>query len=243
MELHHLTFGKTTIPYELIKSAKRKTVSITVDKDGVKVISPVDVANEKVQSIMADKISWIRKQLLHFEEIKNNRYYRLFVSGEKLPYLGRQYRLNILANNDIVKPSFNFSQGTFYAEVPSSLEKEQYRETLFPLYEEWVKRRAISYAQKRITRYTKILQTQPSTIVIKKQEQRWGSCTSSGKILLNWRIFLAPVSVVDYVLIHELSHLKHLNHSTDFWETIRMLQPNYEIKKEWLRINGPSLYI
>ncbi|WP_318617138.1 SprT family zinc-dependent metalloprotease [Sporosarcina sp. YIM B06819] len=241
--MHLITFGQTSIPYEIVRSHKRKTVSITVDKDGVKVIAPDDVEIEKVQDIVKDKVIWIRKQLLHFEEINDDRHQRLFLSGEKLPYLGRQYRLKVISNTEIAVPNFKFSQGTFLAEVPATINKDQYRDALFPLYEDWIKTKALKYVNNRISRYTTILQINPSTISIKNQEQRWGSCTPSGKVLLNWRIFLAPVSVIDYVLIHELAHLKHLNHSTQFWETIKMLQPNYEEKKDWLRINGPSLYI
>lgn len=241
--MNYITFGKTSIPYKIVWSNKRKTVSIAVDKDGVTVVSPSDVPKEKIEEVLKKKAPWIRKQLIHFEEINDYRHHRLFLSGEKLPYLGRQYRLKVITNTEIVKPSFKFSQGTFLAEMPITIKKEQYRDVLFPLYEDWIKTKSIKYVNNRISRYTNILQVSPTSISIKNQEQRWGSCTPSGNILLNWRIFLAPVSVIDYVLIHELAHLKHLNHSTEFWETIRMLQQNYEEKKEWLRINGPSLYI
>lgn len=241
--MHYITFGKSSIPYEIVRSPKRKTVSITVDNESVKVICPIDTTQEKIEAILANKVIWIRKQLLHFEEINDYRHHRLFLSGEKLPYLGRQYRLKIINTSEAVKPSFKFSHGTFIAEIPDSILKEQYREILLPLYEEWIKEKALKYVKSRLKRYTEILQTEPTAIIIKNQAQRWGSCTPSGKVLLNWRIFLAPVSIIDYVLIHELAHLKHLNHSFEFWETIKMLQPNYEEKKEWLRINGPSLYI
>lgn len=238
-----IKYGKSLIPYEVIKSTKRKTVSISVNKDGVKIICPADIPDEKIKGILKDKIIWVRKQLLHFEEINDYRHHRLFLSGEKLPYLGRQYRLKVITDTEIDKPIFKFSHGRFIAEVPKDSKKENYRELIFPLYEEWIKEKAHKYARNRINRFTSILQSEPSAIVIKNQEQRWGSCTPTGKILLNWRIFLAPVSVIDYVLVHELAHLKHLNHSNEFWETIKMLHPNFEEKKEWLRINGQSLYI
>jgi predicted metal-dependent hydrolase len=94
-----------------------------------------------------------------------------------------------------------------------------------------------------MTRFTIKLQQTPKKIIIKDQEQRWGSCTPSGNILLNWRIFLAPTSIIDYVLAHELVHLKHMNHSKEYWETLRMLLPDYEQRKEWLRINGRTLNV
>ncbi|BFH15659.1 M48 family metallopeptidase [Paenibacillus melissococcoides] len=84
---------------------------------------------------------------------------------------------------------------------------------------------------------------QPKAIIIRDQEQRWGSCTPAGNIILNWRIFLAPASVVDYVLVHELAHLKYMNHSKEYWDTVRMLLSEYEEKKEWLRLNGTLLNV
>lgn len=145
MSLHiSITFGQTLIPYEIVRSNKRKTVSITVDKDGVKVIAPIDVAIEKVQDVVKNKVIWIRKQLHHFEEINDDRHHRLFLSGEKLPYLGRQYRLKVMSHTEIRVPNFKCSQGVFVAEVPATINKDQYREVLFPLYENWIKTKALN---------------------------------------------------------------------------------------------------
>lgn len=127
--------------------------------------------------------------------------------------------------------------------MPDDLDETEYRSTLYPLYKAWIIAKALPFTQKRLQRFTEKVQEIPAQIQIKEQEQRWGSCTPDGKILLNWRIFLAPTSVVDYILVHELAHLKDLNHSADFWNTVKMLLPNYEDKKEWLRINGTKLYL
>ena len=114
---------------------------------------------------------------------------------------------------------------------------------LYPLYKEWITKKGTKFIQERIPRFTLKLQEEPIAVQIREQKQRWGSCTPTGKILLNWHVFLAQTSVIDYVLAHELAHLKHLNHSYEFWSTVKMLLPNYEEKKEWLRINGKKLYV
>ena len=72
---------------------------------------------------------------------------------------------------------------------------------------------------------------------------RWGSCTPDGNIYLNWQILMAPMSIVDYVLVHELAHLKYLDHSPEYWRFVRSILPDYEQRKEWLRINGPTLLL
>lgn len=240
--MHSIQFGNQTIPYTLSRSHRRKTLSISVNRHGVSVISPSDIDIEKIESTLHKKAVWIIKQLADFDEMKINVKERSFLSGEKLPYLGRHYRLKV-QKTDCDQPSFRFYQSRFLAEIPNGRNEGEYRDLLYPLYVNWVKERADLFAQNRIQRFTLKLQQEPKKIIIKEQEQRWGSCTSAGNILLNWRIFLAPTSIIDYVLAHELVHLKHMNHSNEYWETLRMLLPDYEQRKEWLRINGGTLNV
>ncbi|WP_242318830.1 SprT family zinc-dependent metalloprotease [Bacillus cereus group sp. BfR-BA-01349] len=237
-----IQFGNQTIPYTLTKSSRRKTLSISVDQHGVTVISPSDINMEKIETTLHKKAVWIIKQLSDFNEIHTSVSQRSFLSGEKLPYLGRQYRLKVIKTN-INEPAFHFYQSRFLAELPKGISEDKHREILYPLFVNWVKKRANKFAQDRLKRFTLKLQKEPQKIIIKDQEQRWGSCTPTGNILLNWRIFLAPTSVIDYVLAHELVHLKHMNHSKEYWETLRMLLPDYEQRKEWLRINGRTLNV
>lgn len=78
-------------------------------------------------------------------------------------------------------------------------------------------------------------------VQLKEQRMRWGSCTSEGNIYLNWRIIMSPMSIIDYVLVHELAHLRYMNHSNDYWNFVRSILPDYEQRKDWLRVNGPTL--
>lgn len=240
--MYSIQFGQQTIPYTLSRSSRRKTLSISVDQHGVSVISPAAVDVTKIESTLHKKAAWIIKQLADFKEINTKVKECSFLSGEKLPYLGRHYRLKI-QKTDCDKPRFRFYQSRFLAELPHEISEEEHRDILHPLYVNWVKERAHVFAQDRLKRFTLKLQQEPTKITIKDQEQRWGSCTPTGQILLNWRIFLAPTSIIDYVLAHELVHLKHMNHSKEYWETLRMLLPDYEQRKEWLRINGRTLNV
>lgn len=81
----------------------------------------------------------------------------------------------------------------------------------------------------------------PTSLLLKDQEKRWGSCTQKGELLINWRIMMAPLRIVDYVVVHEMAHLKIPDHSEAFWSFIRSVIPDYEERKEWLRVNGPML--
>ena len=239
----YIQFGNEKIPYELCWSNKRKSLGISVRSDKVSVTAPEGTTEEKINQLLMKKAPWIRKQLQDYQEINPFMQERDFLSGEKLPYLGRLYRLKVIKEVNLQTSHFKFQQGTFIATVPDCLSETEYRKIIYPLYKAWVTAKATTFTQKRLNRFTVKLREKPTQIRIKEQEQRWGSCTPDGKILLNWRIFLAPTSVVDYILVHELAHLKNMDHSTDFWNTIKMILPNYEDKKEWLRINGRKLYI
>ncbi|PAK43952.1 M48 family metallopeptidase [Priestia megaterium] len=240
--IHSIKFGNQTIEYNLKRSNRRKTMSISVDQHGVSVISPSVTEIEKVESILYKKAVWIKKQLADFEKMNTNIIQHSFLSGEKLPYLGRYYRLKVVKTNT-VQPSLRFYQGRFLAEIPHETAKKEQRNIIYPLYIEWIKIRAHEFTKNRIKRFILKLQQEPNKIVIKEQKQRWGSCTASGNILLNWRVFLAPTSIVDYVLAHELVHLKHMNHSKEYWDTLQMLLPDYEKRKEWLKVNGRTLNV
>lgn len=240
--MHSINFGNQIIKYNLKRSNRRKTMSISVDQHGVSVISPSVTDIKKIEAILYKKAVWIKKQLSDYEEMNRNIIQRSFLSGEKLPYLGRYYRLKVIKTN-IIQPVFHFYQGQFFAEIPSEITEDMHREIVRPLYVEWIKNHAYKFTKNRLKRFTLKLQQEPNDVIIKEQKKRWGSCTASGDILLNWRIFLAPTSIVDYVLSHELVHLKHMDHSKEYWSTLQMLLPDYEKRKDWLKLNGKTLDI
>lgn len=241
--MYVIKFGSQTIPYDLLRSDSRKSISISVDENGVRVVAPTEANTQKIEDLVSKKAPWIRKQLLYFNEVKKETSKRLFLSGEKLPYLGRNYRLKIIKETNSKTVDFRFHQGRFEARIPNSLETSQYRDALYPLYTDWIKSRGESFAKERYKRFTNKFEYNPQKIIIRDPQKRWGSCTPNGTIILNWKVFLAPTSIIDYVLVHELAHLKHMDHSPEYWETVRMLLPDYEERKEWLRVHGKTLQI
>lgn len=240
--LPSIHLGSDVISYQINYSEKRKTLSIQVNENGVTVIAPNTATEEDIQSIIKQKVAWILKQLAYFSEIEQYETPRKFLSGEKLPYLGRQYRLKIY-QQDSEKVTFSYRQGRFIAYVPKQLSENDYREVLYPLYKEWVIQRGNLITAERIKRFQQIFPYNPKKVIVRDHQQRWGSCTASEQVLLNWHIFLAPMSAIDYVIAHELVHLKVMDHSNAFWETLAMVYPEYQASKEWLRLNGRKLYI
>lgn len=241
--MHVIKFGSQIINYELIRSNNRKSISLSVDESGVRVIAPTNAEFNKIEKIVYRKAPWIRKQQLYFNDMHQVTLRKNFVAGEKLPYLGRNYRLKVNQDSTIVHSVLKFQQGTFQAIVPYNLDTQQYRDALQPLYAKWIQAKGLAFAKERYKRFTDKFEFAPRDILISKSEKNWGSCTPEGKVYLNWRVFLAPTSIIDYVLVHELAHLKHMDHSQEYWQTVKMLLPNYEERKEWLRLHGKSLDI
>ncbi|WP_433595436.1 M48 family metallopeptidase [Lysinibacillus xylanilyticus] len=238
--MQHMIYGNTVISYSVKYSSKRKTMSIQVSEKGVTIIAPSNTAPSRIEEILQKKATWIIKQLADFEEIYDYEEKLQFQAGEKLPYLGRHYRLKIIKDN-VPTAALIFKQGKFIATIPSTITVEDHREILYPLYKEWVMKKAEKIAMERVKRFERQSTLKAKSIKIKDQQQRWGSCTARGNIILNWKIFLAPMPIVDYVIAHELAHLKHLDHSPAYWETLQMIYPEYENSKEWLRLNGRKL--
>lgn len=237
-----IKYGTKEIFYSVTHSSRRKTVNIVVESGKVCVVIPEGISKEQYEPIIYQKAPWILKQITDFEEISVTVRELKFQSGEKLPYLGRYYRLKV-KQASVKDVSFVFSQSRFIATVPLDTSLADQREKIFPHYKKWIQEKGHQFAQKRIPRFTERLGQSPTAFSVREMDKRWGSCTPQHKILLNWRIFLAPVSMVDYVLAHEIAHLKVMNHTPAYWETLRMLIPDYEERKEWLRINGNQLYI
>jgi predicted metal-dependent hydrolase len=217
-----------------LERKKRKTISIKITDDAEVVVSvPLSLSSEKIADIVRDKAEWILSKLELMEVSKKD-----YI--EDLKFLGENYKL--IANNTqnkSIKVVFNRSEFQVY--VPSELEnKDKYiKEALT----KWYKIQASSIYKERTEHYSKLLNVHPNRITIKEQKTRWGSCSSKGNLNFNWRVTMAPIEIVDYLVVHELCHLIHMNHSKDFWNLVESVLPGYKKCRDWLKVNGSSLKI
>jgi len=236
--INEICFGNIIINYEIFRT-DRKTVGIVVKPDGsVSVKAPVDLGLEKIKETVFKKRKWIINKLQTVQEIKKPIPLKQeLVSGEKIRLKNRLYRLKIqLTQNKRIKITFAFKILHIYINVELNPQKRE--EEIKRALIEWYKEKANNIINQRIQKYLKYLDYQPKDIKVRDQKIRWGSCTEDGKVIYNWRIVMAPVSAIDYVIVHELCHLKEPHHSSQFWENVESLFPNYKKWKEWLRVNG-----
>ncbi|MEW9672406.1 M48 family metallopeptidase [Ammoniphilus sp. 3BR4] len=235
-------FGTTTIDYSISRIESKKDVAITIDWiDGINVVAPLEISDIQIEQILYKKAPWILKKWSEFSEINQLPKPKEFLSGEKFPYLGRNYKLKVSTTESIKEATLLFHQGRFLSQIPTNYDESKRHESLKQLFKEWYIKHGHQKVKERLKIYCPKLELYPSKLIVKEQQLRWGSCTKNGTININWKILMAPMRVVDYVIVHELAHLKYPDHSSDFWRLVQLTLPDYESRKEWLRINGPTL--
>ena len=230
--IRKVKFGNATISYTVVKSNRRKTSQITVDKDSVVVRTPVSKRMAEIKEIVDGKKQWIFRKQLQFQKQRSVVQKPTFISGSKLSYLGRNITLKILKNRKT--EAVTLKKDTITISIKS---KRISKNTIKKLYQKWLMKKATKLFETKVAKLSKKVKLKPSKINIKDLKNRWGSATSDNTINLNMNLIKAPSSVIDYVILHELCHLKIKGHSDKFWSMVKKYMPNYEDQRRWLEIN------
>ena len=215
------------------RSARRKTMHIIIERDGsISVQVPNEFEEESIREVLNAKEYEISKKIMRWKDANQEYIERQFLPGQSFLYLGRNYNLHIVENQ---KRKLLLKDGKF---LLSSLVKFP-REEFVKFY----KRQAKIKIAERIDFYASRLAFLPQKVSVRDLPTRWGSCTPGGKVYFNWKCVMAPLSVLDYLIVHELVHLEYFNHSREFWDKVSTILPNCEESKDWLKRNGIRLTI
>jgi len=208
---------------------KRKTIALQITDDATLVVrAPFYVSEQTIKDVVIKHKDWIERKKKDILARDPKFVKKEFVDGEGFLYLGVYYKLSIVDKQYIplVFNNNSFSISRDYLQVARDLFISWYKERAY----EKISERVEWYAKKRGFVYNKINITDAN--------QRWGSCSPKGNLNFSWRLIMAPLSVIDYVVVHELVHLEERNHTKFFWTKVKMLIPDYEKYKEWLKENG-----
>ncbi|OGO33327.1 MAG: hypothetical protein A2Z16_11590 [Chloroflexi bacterium RBG_16_54_18] len=217
-------------PEQIIRS-KTKSIALIVQRDGRLVVrAPLRTPQAHIEAVLSAKEGWIREKQELNRRLWREQAPRTFNGGEEFLYLGKSYRLAIVEQQ---KQALEFRDG-FYLRR-SGIEQGG------SIFEKWYRERARMIFSERVELYARRHEMQYKSIRISGARTRWGSCGAKGTLNFSWRLAMAPLEVIDYVVIHELAHLEEKNHSRRYWERVERLMPDYRQRRQWLKKNGERL--
>lgn len=224
------------IDYELVRSPRR-TADIVIEPDGrVIVRAPEDTSPERIEDIIETKRLWIYKNLAEWRDLNATRVLREYRNGEGFLYLGRSYRLLMAAGQE---EALLLKDGRF------RLRRDLVDQGEIPAAQKAFRDFFISKGQERITQRVRYfapkLGVTPQKTNIRELGHRWASCSPCGNLAFHWKCMMAPPKIIDYIVVHELCHLHHLDHSDAFWNEVDKVMPDFYERKEWLRKNGAAM--
>lgn len=212
------------------RSSRRRSVGLKVCQGRVVVSSPAFLSDKQIQALIVGKASWIKRQLAS-QVVRNPLQYR---EGESLLYLGQLLILKLAQGRNHCELS---QGGQLQLTLPSVSKPHLIRKSLI----NWYKQQASLYLNQRVEFFAQLTGLTPTGMAIKTFKARWGSCSRQGIIDFNWQLMMIPAEVIDYVVVHELCHLKYFNHSKQFWGLVSRFLPDYNNHKIWLKHNGQGI--
>ncbi len=236
--------SETTLPYSVRRSARAKRTRIVVSADKIEVVAPPEISERKIKAFVDAQQAWILdalKRVVSRTHTVTGLAPTHYAEGAVIPYQGRHLPL-------IVKPSSAKStrlqllpENQFVVYLPVSMAETESSQHIKVALERWMKHQAKQHALQMIAKHASQFSLHPRSLRIKTQKSRWGSCGPKNDINLNWLLMLAPPVVMEYVVIHELCHIQHKNHSRDFWALVAAHMPDYLQHRRWLKQHGASL--
>lgn len=244
-----MVFGSTLIDFTVRRSTRRATVSIAVETAGeVVVTAPAFTTLGRLESIVRKKAAWIIERRRRRDELSPLPLAREFVSGESFRYLGRQYRLNVErvadasgADDAGLGRPVRLLGGYLRVAVPDGPSVRDRAALVRAALVTWYQARAADYLPDKLATLARRVGVAVPRLLLSDPPKRWGSASKAGIIRINWRAIQAPAAIVEYVLAHELVHLRHNDHSRAFWSTLGRVMPDYDDRKDKLRSLGPSM--
>lgn len=224
------------IKYEL-KRTKRKTIGIQITIEGAVIVTaPYNVSERMIRHVIKEKEAWIRKKQEDIQKARKQLAGSMEFLKDKLLYLGTTYPVDIVLGAEFYKMTAGLYGEKIYI-MACVFDEIKMKHTL----EEWYRIEAKKIIEDRVALYQEQIGVIPNSIRIKAQKTRWGSASTKGNLNFNWRLIMAPVEVIDYVVIHELCHLKEMNHSKAFWSLVETCDSNYKKHRNWLKEHGALL--
>lgn len=232
-----LVYEGRTVPYDITYSPRRNSISIVVHSTKrVEIKAPADTPPSFIHDLAGKKAPWIVKQLRALDSITYLQVERQYQEGETFFFLGTPLRLSVAGGTP--RGGILYDNGHLIVTVPGSLTGPGQTNYTRALVQDWYRDQADRIIGEKIREYATVLGVAPPPFRLKNIRRRWGSCSSRNNLNFNIRLIMAPIGVVEYVVMHELCHIRHKNHSRDFWQSLEEVMPDYPERRLLLRREG-----
>lgn len=216
-----------TVEYVLHRGQGRRRISLSIDERGLRIGAPQRASMREIEHVLHAHANWILSKLAEWR--KKSVPAPRWQSGDTVMYLGRPLRLDIAAGAEHVVRAAD----VLHLAVPNTEPTN-----IAALVKNWLRDQCNSEFTARVARYRESVGVMPGAVRLSDARTRWGSCHASGRILLNWRLIQMPERLIDYVIVHELAHLKEMNHSPRFWAVVGRVIPDYAGRRREIRHNA-----
>jgi len=225
------------IEYQLLRSSDRRTADVVIERDGnISVRVPGHLTESQADAVVESKRLWIYRNLAEWQDLNATRVVREWVNGEGFLYLGSSYRLLFVQEQD---EPLKLKDGRFCLlrqVVETGGEAAAKRE-----FERFYTRKGLERLKKRVDYFAPKVGVAPGSVDVKEIGYQWATCSPDGHLSFHWKIMMATPQVIDYIVVHELAHLHHRDHTEAFWNEVDKVMPDYRERKEWLRKNGAGM--
>lgn len=229
---------RPAVEYRVIRS-RRETADLIIERDGSVVVrAPHWVGDEQVAGLVASRLYWIYRSLAEWRDMNATRVLREYRNGEGFLYLGRAYRLLLVA--DQPEPLL-LKNGRFC--LRRELIEGGDLDAARALFRAYYTARGRERLRRRVDYFAPKVGVSPASIEVRELGNRWACCSARADLAFHWKCMMAPPTIIDYIVVHELCHLHHRDHTVAFWNEVDKVLPQYRERKEWLRRHGAGLDI
>lgn len=217
---------------EIRRSKRNKTITVNIERDGtINAVAPFDCSEETIQEELLKREYLISKRIAKRKAILKEYVNRTFVEGQSFLYMGESYNLTI---SDETKTPLEIIDDKF-------LLSEKYLPKAKEVFVKFYKKQGLPYIKERVEYYSKLVGREPVSVRIMDLRSHWASCTPQKSVNFHWKCVMAKPMIIDYLIVHELTHLKYPQHNRQFWDAVFSVMPNYKECEEWLRNYGVTL--
>ncbi len=233
VEQRSIQLADRQISYTLKRSPRRRSIGLQINDDGLTVSMPLRASEKWLHSVLQEKAGWVVDKLDNWQSRKAPQ--QKWEDGEALMFRGESFTLRVIASRFKTPPQLNPTE--LIVHVPDCSNQAAVKKTV----QQWYKQEALRVFGECVEHFAPILGVAPRELKLTSARTQWGSCNAQGVVRLNWQLVTMPLPLIDYVVVHELAHLREMNHSAAFWRVVESVCPDYAGIRRELRNWNPAV--